>query len=333
MTPHVLVPVQGDTMRIYHPVKGHVQLLVLLVMTVELTNTLTQVYNGTVQQVEEDSTLTQTVQFLNMYQKELDILMGNEEAFMKFKMYDPSRPLVWMVLFGATPNHNYTHISWILNTQFTHLRDIYVQESSYYQLVGGNSRSTDLRYIYDLAIVERIFRISPRGFHGKTVLEVGGGYGGFAHVFSAAHNLLAYVVVDLEPSLEFQKKYLTLLKDSGSTVDVPYMPVSDSHTGVIKTDFFYSFLALDEVPEEIFVRYIEQYVTYAVRGYILLAASRPRMFRVFESVWAVQPTAVMLPPDIAYPNFGAVNEQGNGISARIIWDSTGTASSSLYTWC
>jgi len=161
------------------------------------------------------------------------------------------------------------------------------------------------------------------------VVEIGGGYGGFAHTFSAAHEVGWYHVVDMPPSLAFQQKYLSALREVGSDVRVPYIPVEDTATSVLESDLLYSFLAIDEVPEEVFARYIEQYVAHASRGYLMLAASRERMFKVFERVWAVQPSAVMLPPDVAYPSFGAVNEKGQGISVRVVWGAGGVAENML----
>lgn len=276
-----------------------------------------------------DSVLQNTIKFLENYQLELQELLDNNEEFLKFKQYDSSRPLLWMVIFGATIGHDFLHIGDVIRNRYPHLRDIYLRENSYHVTVGGGNGLTDLRYFYDLALLEGVFRVPPGGFAGQRIVEIGGGYGGFVHTFSAAHDLLSYHVVDMAPSLAFQDRYLSLMSLVGSEVNVPYIAVPDTSTAVIESDLLYSFLALDEVPEEDFYRYINQYVTHATRGYLLLASSRERMFKVFESVWAVQPTAIMLPPDVGYPNFGAVNEHGEGISVRIVWDSHNTAVGSI----
>ena len=41
-----------------------------------------------------------------------------------------------------------------------------------------------MRYLYDLSLLERAF---PGGFDGMRILEIGGGYGGFAVTVCAVH--------------------------------------------------------------------------------------------------------------------------------------------------
>jgi hypothetical protein len=241
--------------------------------------------------------------------------------------------MLWMVIFGAANFHNFTHIGEVVTNRFPHLRDLYLREKPFYIEVGGGSALTELRYTYDLAEIEQLFQLSPNGFRGKRVVEIGCGYGGFAHTFSAAHELLSYHMVDMAPSLEFQQRYLSLLDAVGSGVGVPYISVPDTNTRAVPSDLLVSFMAIDEVPEEDLVRYIAQYVAQASRGYLRLAASRAHMLKVFELVWSVQPSALMLPPDVGCSNFGAVNERGQGLSVRVIWDNTeGRADRLRYTW-
>lgn len=298
----------------------HCTLLLVLFITCSELRTLVAAPSE-----DEDKKLHNTIQFLKNYQTELEYLLHNEIDFLRFKEYNPSLPMIWLVIFGATNGHNFLLMGHIIRNQHPHLRELYLRENSHHIAVGGGSGLTDLRYFYDLALLERVFHIPPGGSAGWRVVEIGGGYGGFAHTFSAAHELRSYHVVDMPPSLAFQQKYLSALSSVGSEVRVPYIAVKDTDTGVLVSDLLYSFLALDEVPEEDFGRYIEQYVRHASRGYLMLAASRERMFKVFERVWAVQPSAVMLPPDEGYPSFGAVNELGEGISVRVVWGAGGLA--------
>ena len=283
-------------------------------------------------EVEEEAILNETIGFILEYQNELQaLLLQDEDEFLRFKEYNPERPMIWMVLL-ATANlvtHDYSHIGDFVKTQYPHLLDIYHREHPFVSAVGGGNELPDVRYVYDVALLERMFHLPPGGDSNQqgisTVLEIGGGYGGFAHTFSAAHDVTAYHIVDMAPSLAFQERYLTLLRKKGSRVQVPFVPISEDSTDVVASDLLLSFLAVDEVPHDTFLRYVDQYVSHAKRGYILLAASRVRMFKVFESVWAVQPTAVMLPPDVGYSNFGAENELGHGISVRIVWDNSNIA--------
>ena len=313
------------------PLRFSVTLLFMWVLYIMMTEA----------EVVEDSILNNTIRFIQKYQNELQaLLLQDEDEFLRFKEYNSKRPMTWMVMFATGEFQDYSHIGEVLDTRYPHLLDIFYREQPFVSAVGGGTGLTDVRYLYDVAVLERIFHLPPGGDSNQqgisTVLEIGGGYGGFAHTFSAAHDVTAYHIVDMAPSLAFQERYLSLLRKKGSSVQVPFVPISEESTDAVASDLFYSFLAMDEVPEDTFLRYVDQYVSHAKRGYILLAASRVRMFKVFQSVWAVQPTAVMLPPDVGYSNFGATNELGHGISVRIVWDNSNSNSadvfSSHYTW-
>ena len=301
-----------------------------LIISVTLLFILVQHIMVTEAEVEEDTILNDTIRFIQKYQNELQTLLQDENEFLHFKEFNAARPMIWMVMFQAGEfNHDYAHVLEIIEMRYPHLLDIFSREHPFVSAVGGDTCLTDVRYVYDVALLERMFHLPPGGDSNQqgisTVLEIGGGYGGFAHTFSAAHDVTAYHIVDMAPSLAFQERYLTLLRKKGSRVQVPFVPISEDSTDVVASDLLLSFLAVDEVPHDTFLRYVDQYVSHAKRGYILLAASRVRMFKVFESVWAVQPTAVMLPPDVGYSNFGAENELGHGISVRIVWDNSNIA--------
>ena len=87
----------------------------------------------------DESALSTTIGFLLRYQMELQWLLDekNKESLLQFKQYDESLPMVWLVIFGATYGHNYTHISEVLQYQYPHLLNIFLRENQFYQQIGG----------------------------------------------------------------------------------------------------------------------------------------------------------------------------------------------------
>jgi predicted O-methyltransferase YrrM len=123
----------------------------------------------------------------------------------------------------------------------------------------GSFSPTTLRYVKVLSDLSRLFG----SLEGARIVEIGGGYGGQCHVISAAARPGSYTLVDLEPVLMLQRRYL---KELG--VPEVRFATADELEPARDYDLVISNYAFSECTRPVQQRYIEQILARSARGYI-----------------------------------------------------------------
>ena len=298
-----------------------------------------------------DEEIEKTTVYITAFEKEVQHLLKSPvEEFSTFRQHLPSKyPNLNIVLFLSS---GFADVQWegmwkqiVLRSNLMHVvHDLGPKELSF----GGAAASLwiqngedvpsgvsliFLRYVYDLLVLENEFiHTSPstgvESFEGMHILEIGGGYGAFASVFSRAHSLDSYTIVDLDNILHFQEKFLShvknisderkLLTSHSTSVPMNFKFVSPFADEPISSDLMYSFLALDATPQEFQLKYLSLYVANAKRGYLVLCSSLSIIKLLFDRVAILQPTAHLLFMDDLY---GTLCDKSY-FPLRLLWDST-----------
>jgi len=146
----------------------------------------------------------------------------------------------------------------------------------------GETSPTLLRYASTLVDVRRAFRttpdsapagvLDPPGFAGWRVCEIGGGYGGLAHVFLAAARAMGsappfYRLFDLPEPTALQRRFLNELGWEGS-FEVSTLEEEESAPAAA-CDLVISNYALSELDEPTQLRYSRALLERARRGVFL----------------------------------------------------------------
>lgn len=101
-----------------------------------------------------------------------------------------------------------------LTEEFGELPSIYESEYSIHTKNGYSNA-----FLWHLNFYLRITKaITP-----KSILEIGGGYGGLARIFKILHPEISYTIIDLPESLYFSKNFLEL----NGIKDVNFIPAGD----------------------------------------------------------------------------------------------------------
>ena len=160
-----------------------------------------------------------------------------------------------------------------------------------------------MRYVYELSLLERVF---PGTLDGARILEIGGGFGGFAATVCAVHKCGAYTIVDLEDAGRLQKKYI-----ERSSSNAPLHTIPTTNRVPVESDLLMSWFSISEQRSDVVDLYVDLYVAHARRGYMQLnwdegscgGAPRDKFNHKRYSVWQLwqrvrkaQPSAVLLPP-------------------------------------
>ena len=203
-----------------------------------------------------------------------------------------------------------------------------------------------LRYLMELSFLEnafpKLFRAGAAGAAGSAaggatrglnILEVGGGFGGFAVALAHVHRdrLAAYHIVDLDEVGVLQRMYVERAQAGlgAGTTSVPLKTISVEHRGNVSSDLMVSFFSISEQMKHVADAYVNQYMRHAARGYLQLNfdegdcgastrtvknVNRHSAWGLFTKVYAVQPSAMLLPP----PPCGAASSTSHG-GHRILW--------------
>lgn len=203
-----------------------------------------------------------------------------------------------------------------------------------------------LRYLMELSFLENAFPAlfrgavvdSPSAARGLNLLEIGGGFGGFAVAMSHVHHarLAAYRIVDLDEVGQLQRMYVERAQAglgagamAGARSTVPLRLISVEDRGNVSSDLLVSFFSISEQMKHVADAYVSQYVRHATRGYLQLNfdegdcgastravknVNRYSAWGLFRAVYAVQPSAMLLPP----PPCGAASSTSHG-GHRILW--------------
>lgn len=168
------------------------------------------------------------------------------------------------------------------------------------------------KFLYELMCVEKAFNSMPGtiGFDGWHVMEIGGGYGGFANTMSEFHDVASYTVVDLGTVNLLISKYLQTTNSKAvpklKTINAiaPYTPPPQPPT----IDLITSFFCISEQTDDVVDEYIARYIRFARRGYLQLNydtgvgtknEDKGHAFDVmkfFRKIYLHHPSAVLLPP-------------------------------------
>ena len=120
------------------------------------------------------------------------------------------------------------------------------------------------KFLYELMTVEKAFGVFPgmRGFDGMNIMEIGGGYGGFANTFSEFHDVKSNTIVDLGTVNLLIEKYLAATNSKAlkngrfRTINavLPYTPAVTPPD----IDLIVSFFCISEQSEDVQDEYIHR---------------------------------------------------------------------------
>lgn len=123
----------------------------------------------------------------------------------------------------------------------------------------GNFSPTTLRYVNVLSDLLHLFG----SLDGLRIIEIGGGYGGQRYVVSVAARPESYTLVDLDPVLDLQRKYLRELGVPNTT----FLNQDDldphAHYDLVISNYAFS-----ECVRRVQERYAETVLQRSQRGYI-----------------------------------------------------------------
>jgi hypothetical protein len=122
----------------------------------------------------------------------------------------------------------------------------------------GSFSPTTLRYVKVLSDLTRLFG----SLEGARIVEIGGGYGGQCYIVSAVAKPASYTLVDLEPVLALQRRYLQEL----GVTSVRFETAEDLEPA--DYDLVVSNYALSECSRRVQRNYIEKVLSRSARGYI-----------------------------------------------------------------
>jgi putative sugar O-methyltransferase len=123
----------------------------------------------------------------------------------------------------------------------------------------GSFSPTTLRYVKVLSDLTRLFG----SLDGAHIVEIGGGYGGQCYVISAVAQPASYTLVDLEPVLRLQRRYLQEL----GVPNVRYETARDLEPAR-DYDLVISNYALSECSRRVQRHYIDRVLRRSTYGYL-----------------------------------------------------------------
>jgi len=154
----------------------------------------------------------------------------------------------------------------------------------------GTFSPTTLRYA---KVASDLFQLFG-SLDGLRIIEIGAGYGGQAFVLHSLARPASYSIVDLEPCLALQRRYLGEL----GIDDVELVP-PESLSNAGDYDVVISNYAFSECVREVQVTYIERIISRSARGYLTCNWFAPESFRALspEELLAAVPGSHFLPEE------------------------------------
>jgi len=138
--------------------------------------------------------------------------------------------------------------------------DIVGQPNIFNYEVGLMSPTT-LRYVKVLGDLINNFG----DLNGKSVVEIGCGYGGQAKIITDTFDVKSYTLIDLKPVLSLTKKYLTSVGCDMSKINFETL---DSLSNDLNYDLFISNYAFTECNKKIQSEYFDRVISKSKMGYI-----------------------------------------------------------------
>jgi hypothetical protein len=138
-----------------------------------------------------------------------------------------------------------------------------------YERIGMASPTT-LRYVKVAQDLDRYFG----SLQGKSVLEIGVGYGGQCRVLASLYGPLDYTLVDLEPVLRLTKRFL-----AANAVEVVARYQDPADLSPRRCDVLISNYAFSELRRDVQDMYMVNFVSIAKSGYMTFNHINPRGFQ------------------------------------------------------
>jgi putative sugar O-methyltransferase len=122
----------------------------------------------------------------------------------------------------------------------------------------GNISPTTIRYIKNTSDI-----VSKFGTNLKSIVEIGGGYGGLCKVMSSFIDFESYLLIDLEEVNLLSRKYL-------SNFNLPTLSHRDEEIEVVENfDLLISNYAFSELDRETQIQHIDKYIKKSNRFYMM----------------------------------------------------------------
>lgn len=196
---------------------------------------------------------------------------GGIEAFCKEKLRSDVnltyfRPMPLVDTFG--PSLGWEFVSYISNhyPKLMDSLDLFRKGDSFgnspvhdFDALGSFSPNA-LRYIKIAGDLDLLFG----NLDDKTIVEIGGGYGGQCHVLSCLFSFKEYILIDLPEVIEFQKRYLEIL----GVKNVRFI-AHNQLPSELPCDLLISNYAFSECSYKMQMEYIEKVLKHARTGYMI----------------------------------------------------------------
>ncbi|MBI3513624.1 MAG: class I SAM-dependent methyltransferase [Proteobacteria bacterium] len=142
-----------------------------------------------------------------------------------------------------------------------------------YARAGSVSPQT-MRYVKVLSDLETLFG----SLDGKSIVEIGVGFGGQCAVLARRHRLARYTLVDLPEPLMVARRYLESL-----AIDNVAFAVLEELSPPVRHDLVISTYGLSEVARRFQVEYVNRVLRWAGAGYLLWNSEQMKQVRDWHS--------------------------------------------------
>ena len=198
----------------------------------------------------------------NSYLKICELAVSNQEVFSNFRRCHEYR----LILEHVTKSFGKKYLKIALRNEsaLEYYRRIKVQNELGNPVVLnfkgiGHSSPTTIRYLKVLVQIIEIFG----SLDNKVICEIGAGFGGQAHAIAVNQNVKKYILYDLPPVLELNRKFL------GSIAGLEKFEFIDGRDpSELYSDLLISNYAFSELNREVQMMYLERVVLKAKSGYI-----------------------------------------------------------------
>ncbi|MBL4657162.1 MAG: putative sugar O-methyltransferase [Flavobacteriales bacterium] len=121
-----------------------------------------------------------------------------------------------------------------------------------------NFKGYDICLDYLQAVHELEFINENINLTGKTILEIGAGYGRTCHTILSNHDIKRYFIIDLDNCLLLAKKYLEQVLDNTNYLKIHFISITDiDRIQDNKFDLAFNIDSLAEMEEEVVKYYLE----------------------------------------------------------------------------
>ena len=198
----------------------------------------------------------------NSYLKICELAVLNQQVFSNFRRCHEYRLILEHVTkkFGK----KYLKISLRNDSAIEYYRRINVQNDLgnpvMLKFKGiGYSSPTTIRYLKVLIQILELFG----KLDDKVICEIGAGFGGQAHAIAVNQNVKKYILYDLPPVLELNKKFLGSIIELGKFEFIDGRNPSESYSDLLISNYAFS-----ELNRDVQMMYLDRVILKAKSGYI-----------------------------------------------------------------